>query len=134
RGESRRTAVSIVPTTLTTSAPKKADQNPSTWNPNPSDDDTALVSHSIRPFTTSRNNPSVTRMKGKASTHVTGGMTALTTPKVSATPKNASQSPSNDTPGTMRVATQSAAALTSRRIVNDTPSFYRPPDALNAGA
>ena len=34
-------------TTVTTNAPKKAAQNPVTWNPRPSATETSLVSHNI---------------------------------------------------------------------------------------
>ena len=49
---------------------------------------------------------------------ISGRTKAFTTPKTSATPRNGSAPPSKLTPGTSRVATQSAAALTSNRIRN----------------
>src|SRR5262245_4991350 len=60
--------------------------------------------------------PSVTMMSGNVRIFVSGRRVALITPNTSATAKNAVRPPSNVTPGTMRVATQSAAAFTSSRI------------------
>src|SRR5574340_1182491 len=41
---------STVLTMLTTSAPQKAAQNPATWNPSPSEAESAEVSQSMRPL------------------------------------------------------------------------------------
>jgi len=76
------------------------------------------VSQSISPLTTRAKSPSVTMINGKVRIFSTGRMKAFTTPNTSATPKNGSAPPSKLTPGTIRVATQSAAALTSNRMKN----------------
>jgi hypothetical protein len=76
------------------------------------------VSQSISPFTTSAKIPRVMRISGKVRIFVAGRRVALMTPNTRATPRNAVTPPSNVTPGTMRVATQSAAAFTSSRIRN----------------
>src|SRR5260221_13271523 len=70
--------------------------------------------------------PSVTMMRGNVRSFVTGRMKALTTPKTAATPRNGSQPPLNVTPATTRVATQSAAAFTSRRGKNPLRECYHP--------
>src|SRR5437762_3271253 len=102
-------------TIVTTRAPQNAAPKPRTANPRPNQRDTSLVSSSISPLITSRNNPSVRMMIGNVTNFVTGLTTALTMLKTSATPSSVSQSPVNTTPETTCVATQSAAALTSKR-------------------
>src|SRR5207245_9229330 len=56
---------SSVDTMLTTRAPKKAAQKPRTWKPSASAPESALVSHSMRPLTTSEQSPSVRMIGGK---------------------------------------------------------------------
>src|ERR671912_1481971 len=107
--------LSTVLTRLTTSAPQKAGQNPSTRKPSPRAPLTALVNHSIKPLMMKMNKPSVTRMRGNVRIFVVNPTNVFTTPKINATPKNGIQPPENVTPGTTRVATHSAAALMSRR-------------------
>ena len=92
-------------TVLTTSAPTKAAPNPLTWKPSCNALDRALVSHSMKPFSTNVNNPSVTRKNGKVSNIKIGLTLALRTPKTRATAKSSHQLPVNDTPGTRRMAT-----------------------------
>ena len=59
--------LSAVLTRLTTSAPQKAAQNPSTRKPNPSALLTALVNHNIKPLMMNMNRPSVKTISGKVS-------------------------------------------------------------------
>ena len=61
--------------------------------PKPKKPDSELVSHSIRPFTTSANTPSVTRISGKVRIFISGRSVLLMTPKTNATKRNGSTPP-----------------------------------------
>ena len=102
-------------TTVTISAPRKAAPNPSTWNRKPKRSDVALVSHSMMAFSTKVKRPSVTMKNGSVRMNRIGRITALSAPNTRVTANRSGHSPSNEMPGTVRMATQSAAASAARR-------------------
>ena len=106
-------AVRIQLTTLTSSAPQKAGPNPVTWKPATNTD----TSHRQNAFSTSRNNPRVSRVIGKVSTTRMGRTTALMMPSTSPA-TSAEVSPDSLMPGTTCAATRSASVYTTTRMMN----------------
>src|SRR5690606_30083619 len=101
-----------------TSPPSSAGTKPFTRNAIPSASESAAVSHSMSALSTKMKSPSVSRTIGQVSTRRIGRITALTMPNTSATPSRPSSPPVHSMPGTMASATHSAAAVTSRRMMN----------------
>src|SRR5512136_2641624 len=102
-------------TMLTTSAPHKAGQKPSTTKVSPTARLKADVSNSITALMTSVSSPSVKMMNGQVSSASTGRMTAFTKPNTSATPNTTATLSPSWMPGTTRAATYNASALMSKR-------------------
>ena len=108
----------------TTSAPQNAGQNPATWKPSPNRAAAALVNQRIRALITKVKSPRVRIRRGHVSIVRSGRTSAFNNPKTSATTRNVTGLGGRGDSGTIRVATQSAAALMRSRRRKRIPGIY----------